>query len=250
MSRAARYRLAFVLAAVLALEVLCRAGVIDHLTMQPPSQMVRDLVVLLASGSMNGAMLKTFINVAIAAGLAVVAGVAFGVALHGHRAVRQGFEPLFATYYAIPVYAFYPLFIILFGLGDTPQILIGFMLAVVAVIVNTLNGLDHVSHALIKTARVYRMGPIATARQITLPSAAPWLLTGVKLAVAYAFIGVIGAEFIMSRTGIGYEISFAYNNFDNKTMYPLILLVLVISILINTTLSRWENVLMQRRGRS
>jgi NitT/TauT family transport system permease protein len=249
MSRAARYRLAFLLAAVVLLEVLCRAGVIDHLTMQPPSQMVCDLVVLLASGSMNGAMLKTFINVTIAAGLAVVAGIAFGVALHGHRAVRQGFEPLFATYYAIPVYAFYPLFIILFGLGDTPQILIGFMLAVVAVIVNTLNGLDHVSRALIKTARVYRLSPIATARQITLPSAAPWLLTGVKLAVAYAFIGVIGAEFIMSRTGIGYEISFAYNNFDNKVMYPLILLILAVSIAVNATLSHWEQLLMRRRIR-
>jgi NitT/TauT family transport system permease protein len=147
MTRAARYRLLLVGAAVLLLELLCRTGVIDRLTMQPPSEMVRDLAVLLASGSMNGAMLKTFINVAVAAGLAVAAGIAFGVALHGHRAVRQGFEPLFATYYAIPVYAFYPLFIILFGLGDTPQILIGFMLAVVAVIVNTLNGLDHVSRA-------------------------------------------------------------------------------------------------------
>ena len=249
MSRAARYRLAFVIAVVLLLEVLCRAGVIDHLTMQPPSDMVRDLIVLLASGSMNGAMLKTLMNVAIACALAVAAGIAFGVAIHGHRAVRQGLEPLFATYYAIPVYAFYPLLIILFGLGDVPQILIGFMLAVVAVIVNTLNGLDRVSRVHMKTARVYRMGPITTARKITLPSAAPYLLTGVKLAVAYAFIGVIGAEFIMSRTGVGYEISFAYNNFDNKTMYPLILLILAISILINTTLSHWEKLLMQRRGR-
>jgi NitT/TauT family transport system permease protein len=250
MNRAARYRLLLVGGAVLLLEILCQTGVIDHLTMQPPSDMVRDLIVLLASGRMNGAMLKTLINVAIAAALAAASGIAFGVAIHGYRAVRQGLEPLFATYYAIPVYAFYPLFIILFGLGDTPQILIGFMLAVVAVIVSTLNGLDHVSRVLMKTARIYRLGPLRTARKITLPSAAPYLLTGVKLAVAYAFIGVIGAEFIMSRTGIGYEISFAYNNFDNKTMYPLILLILVISILINSTLSRWERVLMQRRSRS
>jgi NitT/TauT family transport system permease protein len=250
MNRAARYRLLLVGGAVLVLEILCRIGVIDHLTMQPPTEMLRDLVVLLASGAMNGAMLKTFVNVAIAAALAVAAGIAFGVAIHGYRAVRQGLEPLFATYYAIPVYAFYPMFIILFGLGDTPQILIGFMLAVVAVIVNTLNGLDRVSRVLMKTARIYRLGPLATARKITLPSAAPYLLTGVKLAVAYAFIGVIGAEFIMSRTGIGYEISFAYNNFDNKTMYPLILLILVVSILINATLSRWERLLMQRRSRS
>ena len=250
MTRAAYYRLAFIVAGILLLELLCRTGVIDRLTMQPPSEMVRDLAVLLASGAMNAAMLKTFLNVAVASGLAVVAGIAFGVALHGRRAVRQVLEPLFATYYAIPIYAFYPLLIILFGLGDAPQILIGFALAVVAVIVNTLNGLDRVSRVLVKTARVYRLGPIATALKITLPSAAPYLLTGVRLAVAYAFIGVIGAEFIMSRTGIGYEISFAYNNFDNKIMYPLILLILAVSIAVNAALSRWEKILMRRRSRS
>ena len=250
MSRAARYRLTFVAGAILLIEVLCRAGVIDRLTMQPPSAMVRDLVVLLASGAMNRAMAKTFANVAVACLLAVVVGIVLGVLLHGLRAVRQVLEPLFATYYAIPVYAFYPLFIILFGLGDTPQILIGFMLAVVAVIVSTLNGLDRVARVHRKTARVYRMGPLATALKVTLPSAAPYLLTGVKLALAYAFIGVIGAEFIMSRTGIGYEISFAYNNFDNKIMYPLILLILIVSIALNALLSRWEQTLMQRRSRS
>jgi NitT/TauT family transport system permease protein len=250
MTRAAYYRLAFIAGSVALLELLCRTGVIDHLTMQPPSDMVRDLVVLLASGSMNAAMLKTFVNVAIACGLAVIAGIALGVALHGRHALRQVLEPLFATYYAIPIYAFYPLLIILFGLGDAPQILIGFMLAVVAVIVNTLNGLDRVPRVLIRTARIYRLGPIAAAFKITLPSAAPYLLTGVRLAVAHAFIGVIGAEFIMSRTGIGYEISFAYNNFDNKTMYPLILLILAASIALNAAVSHWEKVLMRRRSRS
>jgi NitT/TauT family transport system permease protein len=249
MSRAARYRLAFVAAAVLLLEVLCRTGVIDRLTMQPPTEMARDLVVLLMSGSVNAGLRKTLTNVAVACALAIVLGIASGVVIHGCRAVRQGLEPLFATYYAIPVYAFYPMLIILFGLGDVPQILIGFMLAVVAVIVNTLNGLDRVPPVLRKTARIYRLGPIATARKITLPAAAPYLLTGAKLAVAYAFIGVIGAEFIMSRTGIGYEISFAYNNFDNRTMYPLILLILAISIAVNAALSHWEALLLRRRSR-
>jgi NitT/TauT family transport system permease protein len=250
MTRAAYYRLAFIGGGILLLELLCRVGVIDHLTMQPPTEMVRDLAILLASGAMNAAMLKTFLNVAIASGLAVIAGIGVGVALHGQRSARHVLEPLFATYYAIPIYAFYPLLIILFGLGDVPQILIGFALAVVAVIVNTLNGLDRVSRVLMNTARIYRLGPIATAVKITLPSAAPYLLTGVRLAVAYAFIGVIGAEFIMSRTGIGYEISFAYNNFDNKIMYPLILLILAVSIVVNAVLSQWEKILMRRRSRS
>jgi NitT/TauT family transport system permease protein len=101
---------------------------------------------------------------------------------------------------------------------------------------------------LLKTARIHRLGPIETALRVTLPCATPYLLTGVRLAVAYAFIGVIGAEFIMSNTGVGYEISFAYNNFDNATMYPLILLIILISVMLNAALSYWENALMQRRG--
>jgi NitT/TauT family transport system permease protein len=242
-------RLALVALLILLLELLCRVGVIDHLTMPPPSEILRDLIVLLASGQMNAAMLKTLLNVGIAFGTATIAGVGLGVAIHGWRALRQGLEPLFATYYAIPVYAFYPLFIVLFGLGDTPQILIGFMLAVVAVIMSTLNGLDRVSRVLRKTARVYRLGKLQTALHITLPCAAPYLMTGVKLAVAYAFIGVIGAEFIMSNTGIGYEISFAYNDFDNAIMYPLIVLILVLSIVVNAVLSWWEAALMRRRTR-
>ena len=138
--------------------------------------------------------------------------------------------------------------IILFGLGDAPQILIGFMLAVVAVIVNVLDGLDRVPRVLLKTAQVSRPRPIETVARISLPYAAPYLLTGAKLAVAYSLIGVIGAEFIMSRGGMGYEINFAYTNFDNATMYPLILLILLVSVALNLGLARWEKRLMQKRG--
>jgi len=69
----------------------------------------------------------------------------------------------------------------------------------------------------------------------------------VKLAVAYSFIGVIGAELIMSRTGLGYEIGFAYNNFDNAVMYPLIVLVLGVAASVNGVFYVWEKRLLARR---
>jgi NitT/TauT family transport system permease protein len=245
---AAWIRLAVVLAAIAALEWLCLIGVIDRITMTPPHQIVLDLARMLGSGKLNAAIVKTLTNAAIAGGLSVAAGVALGAVLHGLKPLRETLEPLFATYYAVPVFAFYPLLIILFGLGDAPQILIGFMLGVVAVIVNTLNGLDRVPRVLKKTARVHRMGAVETAVKVTLPYAAPYLLTGAKLAVAYSLIGIIGAEFIMSRGGMGYEISFAFLNFDNRTMYPLILLILIVSMAINSALSHLERRLLVRRG--
>ena len=248
MTRVALYRLLVIAAAVLLLEGLCLAGIIDRLTMPPPHRILRDLAVILISGSQNAAILKTLTNASIALGLALVVGVVTAVGLHGYRPVRETLEPLFATYYAVPIFAFYPLLIVLLGLGDAPQIAIGFMLGVVAVIVNTLNGLDRVPRVLRKSARIGRLGPIETALTVTLPHAAPYVLTGAKLAVAYSLIGVIGAEFIMSRGGMGYEISFAYTNFDNATMYPLIFLILLVSITLNTVLSRWEKTLLRRRG--
>jgi NitT/TauT family transport system permease protein len=248
MTRIGLYRIAVVLAALLLLELLCYVGVIDKITMQPPHRILRDLWLILVSGKQNAAILKTMTNASIAFGLALVVGVATAVALHGYRTVRETLDPLFATYYAVPVFAFYPLLIVLLGLGDAPQIGIGFMLGVVVVIVNTLNGLDRVPRVLRKTARIGRLGSVETALKVTLPYAAPYVLTGAKFAVAYSLIGIIGAEFIMSRGGMGYEISFAYNNFDNATMYPLIVLILAVSISINTLLSWWEKLLLARRG--
>lgn len=248
MKRARVWRLAILAACVALLEVLCLTGVIDNLTMQPPHRMIVDMVDMLVSGSLNGAIGKTLGNAAVAFVIAVALGVSGAIVIHRLRRVRETLEPLFATYYAIPVFAFYPLLIILFGLNAAPQIFIGAMLGVVAVIVNTLNGLDRVPAVLLKTARVQHMGVRETAWRITLPYAAPYILTGTKLAVAYSLIGIIGAEFIMSNGGMGYEISFAYNNFDNTTMYPLILLILLVSVAVNMLFARWEKAILVRRG--
>ena len=248
MTKAGLIRLLLIVLFVIALEGLVRIGRIDPLTMQAPHKMVQDLGAILYSGKFNKAIAKTLGNAATAFVIAITAGIAAGLMIHRLKRLRETLDPFFATYYAIPVFAFYPLLILILGLGDAPQIFIGVMLGFVAVVVNTLNGIDRVPRVLLKVARVNGMGRFETALKITLPSAAPYILTGMKFAVAYSLIGVIGAEFIMSTGGMGYEISFAYNNFDNATMYPLILIILFVSISINMLISRWEQVLLVRRG--
>jgi NitT/TauT family transport system permease protein len=248
MNRLTIFRLLVLIATFGLLEALCRLGVITRFTMQPPSQILRDFYVVLASGRFNAAIGKTMSNAALAFALAVSVGIVFALIVHRRKVVREALEPLFATYYAIPVLAFYPILIVLFGVGDLPKILIAFMLGVIAVITNTLHGLDRVPPVLVKTARVLQYSPTEAALRVTLPFAMPYMLTGVKFAVAYSLIGIVGSEFIMSSDGLGFEISFAYNNFTNSVMYPLILLVLVVSITLNLSISYWEKVILSRRG--
>ena len=243
-----RYQAAVIVGFLLLLEALCLAGVIDKITMPPPHRIAIDLVKLMLAGTLWPEIGKSLANVLLAFVLAYVIGIVTGTVLHGYKTLRDTLDPLFATYYAIPIFAFYPLFIVIFGLGDGPQVLIGFLLGVVAVIVTTLNGLDRVPRVLRKTALIGGLGPFETAMHVTLPFCAPYLLTAAKLALAYAFIGVIGSEFILARSGMGYEIGFAYTNFDNATMYPLIVMILLLSIILNGVLTHYEKVLLARRG--
>jgi NitT/TauT family transport system permease protein len=115
-------------------------------------------------------------------------------------------------------------------------------------VISTLNGLDRVPRVMTKTARVLRLSPARAVLSITLPSAAPYLFTGLKLALAYSFIGVIAGEFILSGGGLGFSIAYAYNNFDSETMYALMLFVLLIAIVMNGVLHVFEQRMLQRRA--
>lgn len=242
-------RLIALLGAALVLEAACRWRVIPASTLIPPSEMLLALVRLLGTRELWGHMLRTFNNVLIACAAAIITGVAFGFMLHAMPRVRATLEPVFSSYYAVPIFAFYPLFVVLFGLNDFPIILVGYLGAVVAMIVNTVVGLDRVPPVLIKFGRTCHMPPLSLALRIRLPSAAPALFTGVKLAVAYSFTGVIASEFLLSDSGLGFSVSFAYNSFKMHEMYGLMLLVVILATVVTMTFYIWEQRLAARRKR-
>jgi len=247
-SRVGLIRLAVVVAFVALLELATRAGWISSYSLIPPSQMAVAAVQILLAGRMLDDILLTLQNVAAAFVLAVVVGFFGGVLLHQAPRLRRAVDPLLASYYAVPVFIFYPLMIVIFGLNAWPLIIIGFLFAVAAMVVNTLDGFDRIPRVFFKVARVQRLSWTAEVFQVTLPAAAPYLFNGAKLCVAYAFIGVIAGEFILAGAGMGYEIAFAYNNFDNRTMYGLMLLLLVFVTTVNMSLYAWEQRLQRRRG--
>lgn len=220
----------------MALELVCRCGLVQPTTMPPPSAMVASLIAILRSGAYDHAMLLTFGEVLSSAAIAVGAGFALGTGLHASGMARVAVEPYLASYYAVPTFIFYPVFIVLFGVGSGAIVAIASLLAIVAMITATLNGLDQLPRVLGRTAKVMRLSRMQTAILVQLPAAAPSLLTGARLAVAYSFIGVIASEFILSGDGIGYSIAYAYNNFDNRTMYGLMLLVIVVVTAVNAVL--------------
>jgi len=234
--------------AVAALEIACRTGAIPPTMIIAPTAMVAALVKELRSKEIGMHLGQTLSAAGIATALSVSLGFVIGFFLQSVPILRRAFNPFLAAYYAIPHIAFYPLLIVIFGLGSTPLIVLATLFAMVAMIVSTMAGLDRVPRVLLKTARIHRLPLLEEIWRVRLPAAAPHILSGLKLAVAYSFIGVIAGEFILSTSGVGHEIAFAYDNFDNPRMYGLILLVLGIVATLNMLLFTYERRMAARRG--
>lgn len=248
MSKVGWIRLAVIVIAIGVLEVCCRTKLINPKVVIPPSEMADALVQMLISGQVNGQIARTFGIVLLAAAISIVAGFAIGVVIHAIPRVRQALDPFFATYYAVPIFIFYPVMIVIFGLSIMPIVLMGVATAIVAMIIATLNGLDRIPRVLTKVARVHRMGTVSTALRLKLPAAAPHLFTGVKLVVSYAFIGVIASEFILAPAGLGRVIADAYSDFNNRRMYAMMLLLVVVATAVNMVLHVFDQRWAERRG--
>jgi NitT/TauT family transport system permease protein len=189
-------------------------------------------------------------NTCAAIAISIVLGFALGAVIQRLRRLRRIVSPLLAAYYAVPAFVFYPLLVVLIGLNRFSLIAIGATLGVVGMIVNTIDGLDRVPRVFKQTAASFRMGRIATLLLIDVPAAAPYLVTGVKLAVTYSITGTIAGEFILSVAGLGRAMSLAYNNLDNATMYGLLLLLLAASTVANLGIHAWEQRMYRRWGHS
>lgn len=248
MRHAGALRIAITAGLVLLLEAACRFGYVDRTSMIPPSEMLARLVELMGRDGFWQPIWVTVRNIAIAALSAAVIGFAAGATLHRLPRVRRAVEPLIASYYALPFFVLYPLFIVLFGMNAVPIIMVGFLYAVMAMVTGTLGGLDRIPPVLHKVGRTYRLNRLQEVLLIQLPAAAPYVFTGAKLVLSYSVTGVIGAEFILAGEGLGYSISFAYNNLQDSTMYALLLLVIAFVSFLTILLHRAEQRVRYRAG--
>lgn len=251
MSRRGRAALARVLVVVVffaALEAVCRLGLVRPITLVAPSAMVTELWSLLTAGSLAADAARTSTEVGGAFVVSTVLGIALGSVVHARPGLRRAIGPVLASWYSVPSFVFYPLLVALLGLSAAPLIVIGAVAGTPAMMIGTIAGLDRIPRVLLRVARVHRLSPVATFRRVTLPALAPNLFTGLKLAFAYSFISVIAGEFILAGGGLGYSISYAYENFETRKMYALMLLVLAVAAGVNGVLTWWEGRILRRRG--
>ena len=152
-------------------------------------------------------------------GLAAAAGITFGVAMATFDVVHDIFDPWVSAIYSTPVIALAPLFIVIFGIGIASKIAVVFLLAVFPLVINTASGIRTTDRNLIEGAYSFGATRFQIFSKVMLPSAVPFIVTGLRLAVGRGLIGVVVAEFFGSREGVGHMIFSASQRFNTALVW-------------------------------
>ena len=161
--------------------------------------------------------------------LATVVGVAMGLAMSSSRWADDILGPPFWAAYSLPRIALQPLLVLWMGFGSGPKILIIFLMAVFPIALNTMEGLRTVDRSLLSAAEVYGASRLQRFYKVEIPAAVPLILTGIRMGVARAMVGVVVGEFIGGSKGLGYLIDRSAYEFELDVALALTLLLVVMA---------------------
>ena len=158
------------------------------------------------------------------------AGLLLGIALGLSPRLRRILDPLVSGLYALPKLALFPLFLILFGLGESSRIVLVALAAFFPLLINSMAGVRQINPDYFEIARSYGTSPFLLLRRVVFPGSLPSVLSGVRLAVGSALMLTIAVELINAQTGLGALIWKSWQTLQTEILYVALLTAALLGI--------------------
>lgn len=214
-------------------ELIALAGVFPAKLFPSLEAVFATLTRLVVSGIIWAHTGGTLLRLALGFLLAAVVGVVLGIAMGRYRWVEDVFMPIVSIGYPIPGLAYAPLFVLWFGLGDAPAILLVGTASSFVVVINTWKGVKAVKPVWIRAAETMGASGPQMFRKIMLPAALPYILTGLRLGLAQAWRILVAVEMLLSVThGLGWMIFGAQQFLNTDVMLSGIIMIGLIGLLL------------------
>ncbi|HUD88470.1 MAG TPA: ABC transporter permease [Xanthobacteraceae bacterium] len=211
-------------------EFISRVLVANALFLAAPSEIAVALYNLAATGELWHHMAVSGIEFALGYVIASILGIALGLAMASSVTAKQALQPWVSGLYATPTIALAPLFILWLGIGVWSKVIVVIALVVFPVAINTEAGLRTTSERLIEMLRSFGATPRQIFFKVSLPSAVPFILAGLKLGIGRGLIGVVVAELFGSRAGLGRLISQSADAFNMPDLFAGVVVLAVAGI--------------------
>lgn len=214
-------------------EAAGRWGWVHKVLLPPASAILRMFFQVIASGEVLEHLGVSLWRAGLGYTLAALFAVALGVAMGYWRRIYDACEITIEYLRALPPPAIIPLAMVFLGIGDALKVFIIFFSCAFPILVNTIDGVRGVDPVLIRTARTFGLNPWQTAWKVILPAAAPYIMTGLRIAIAIALILTVISEMIGATSGIGYFILEAQRTLHVTRMYAGVLVLALTGYAIN-----------------
>jgi len=207
LSRLGRARWVSPVVLLLLWELGSRSGLIPERTLAAPSAVLTTLAGMIASGELPANLLVSFGRAALGLAIGVSTGMVLGLIAGLSRQGEAIVDPLMQIKRTIPVLALTPLFIVWFGIGETPKIALIAFATLFPVYLNLYNGIRGVDVRLLDAARSFGLSQRELISDVILPGALPSLLVGLRYSLSVAVLVLVIAEQINASSGLGYLIN-------------------------------------------
>lgn len=200
-------------------------GWVKPLFTSSPSRILTTFLAMAADGSIWNDLWVSFVEFALGYSLSIVVGVPLGIAMGWYRRLDAVLDPFVSALYATPRIALLPLIVIWFGVDMPSKVAIIFLSSVFPILVNTITGVRTIDRDFIKVARSFGASDAQLFLTVALPSSVPLLLTGLRLGLGHALIGIVVGEMYGASAGIGYMMSVAGAMFQTDRVMVGIIIV-------------------------
>jgi ABC-type nitrate/sulfonate/bicarbonate transport system permease component len=213
---------------------------INPLFMSAPSLILKAAIELFRSGEIWNDLYVSGVEFFWGFILSVVVGIPFGIAVGWYKRAAYIFDPFVNAMNATPRVALLPLIIIWLGIGILSKVGIIFLGSVFPLMINTRDGVKTTPVNLLNAAKSFGASQWQIFGSVVLPSTLPFILTGLRLAVGRALIGVFVGELYAATAGIGFMVTVAGATFQTDKVFVGILIFIIVGLIGTNALDRIE----------
>ncbi|WP_042373501.1 ABC transporter permease [Streptacidiphilus neutrinimicus] len=226
-------------------------GIVDPFFFGQPSGIWSRLIDLFQNGTEFGSFYEniwvTIEEALLGFAVGAVSGVILGVLLGQSRFLADVLGPYIKIVNAIPRIVLGAIFVVAFGIGATPKILLAAVLVFFVVFFNAFQGVREVDRNILANAKVLGASQLQIVRHVVVPSALTWIIASLHTAFGFAIVGALVGEVLGAQQGLGLVIKTAQNNFDPNGVFATMLVIAVLVLVAESLISRLERRLLSWR---
>ena len=229
-------------------QLLLMAGFGDRRFIPAPTDIAVRFWQLSASGELLWHTLVTLYRVFAGFIIGGIPAVAVGLLMAMFRPVRLFFDPLIASLFPIPKVALMPLLLLAFGFGDASKIALVATAVFFPVVVNTYAGAANIEKLYWDVAKNFGASSWVMFTRVVFFGALPLIFAGLKIALAVSFVVLVAAEFVASKSGLGYLIWNSWELLQVDYMFVGIVVIGVLGLIASVTFDEIERVVIPWRA--